>query len=87
MCVCAKSLQLCWTLCDLMDYGPPGSLVLGILQARIEDWVPMPSSKGSFWSRDGLCVSCSSFTVGVFFTDEPLGKPHIPSILSEIKFR
>ena len=27
----AKSLQSCLTLCDPMDYSPPGSSVLGIL--------------------------------------------------------
>ena len=31
---CAKSLQLCLTLCDPMDHKPPGSAVHGILQAR-----------------------------------------------------
>lgn len=30
----AKSLQLCPTLCDLIDGSPPGSPVPGILQAR-----------------------------------------------------
>ena len=30
----AKSLQSCTTLCDPTDSGPPGSPVLGILQAR-----------------------------------------------------
>ena len=35
-CVCGmyvKALQLCLTLCDPMDYSPPGSSVHGILQA------------------------------------------------------
>ena len=27
--------QLCLTLCDPIDYSPPGSSVHGILQARI----------------------------------------------------
>ena len=31
--------QLCPTLCDPMDYSPPDSLVHGILQARILEWV------------------------------------------------
>ena len=31
----AKSLQLCPTLCNPMNYGPPGSSVHRILQARI----------------------------------------------------
>ena len=30
-----KSFQLCLTLCDPMDRGPPGFSVHGILQARI----------------------------------------------------
>ena len=30
-----------------MDHSPPGSFVCGILQARILDWVAMPSPKGS----------------------------------------
>ena len=33
--VCAKLLQLCLTLCDPMDSGPPGSWVHGILQATV----------------------------------------------------
>ena len=47
MCVHAKSLQSCLTLCDPMDYSPPGSPVYAILQARILEWVAMPSSRGS----------------------------------------
>ena len=39
--------QVCLTLCDPMDYSPPGSSVHGILQARILEWVAMPSSRGS----------------------------------------
>ena len=31
----AKSLQSCLTLCDAIDYTPPGSSVHGNLQARI----------------------------------------------------
>ena len=41
----AKSLQLRPTLCDPMDCSPPGSSVHGILQARILEWVAMPSSR------------------------------------------
>ena len=51
-CVHAKSLQSCLTLCDHMDYSLPGSSVHGILQARILEWVAMPSSRGSSQSRD-----------------------------------
>ena len=50
--VCAKSLQLCLTLCDPMDCRLPDSSVRGILQARILEWVAMPSSRGSSQPRD-----------------------------------
>ena len=42
----AKSLQLCLTLHDPLDYGPPGFSVLGIPQTRLLEWVVMPSSQG-----------------------------------------
>ena len=38
----AKSLQLCLTLCNPMDYSLPDSSVYGIFQARILEWVPFP---------------------------------------------
>ena len=48
----AKSLQSCPTPTDPMYYSPPGSSVHGILQARILEWVAMPSSRGSSLPRD-----------------------------------
>ena len=57
--------QLCPTLCDPMNCSPPGSSVHGILQARILEWVAMPSSRGSSQPRDQTQVSC---TGGRFFT-------------------
>ena len=36
------------TLCDPMNCSLPGSSVHGILQARILEWIAMPSSRGSF---------------------------------------
>ena len=38
--------QSCLTLCDSMDYSPPGSSVHGILQARTLEWVAIPFSRG-----------------------------------------
>ena len=67
----AKSLQSCLTLCDPMDCSPSSSPVRGILQARILEWVPMPSSRGSSWLRDQTWGSCIA---GGFFTAEPLEK-------------
>ena len=54
----AKSPQLCLTLCNSMDYSPPGSSVHGILQATLLEWVAIPSSRGSSWPRDQTQVSC-----------------------------
>ena len=45
--VCAKSLQSCLTLSDPMDCSLLGSFVHGILQARVLEWVALPSSRGS----------------------------------------
>ena len=35
------------TLCGPIDHGPPGYSVLGILQARILEWVAIPFSTAS----------------------------------------
>ena len=56
MCLCAKLLQSCLTLCDPMDCSQPSSTVCGILQARILRWVAMPSSRGSALTQ-GLNLS------------------------------
>ena len=72
----AKSRQSCLTLCDPRDRSPPVSSVSGILQARILEWVAMPSSRGSSWPRDQTHVSWKSPALaGRFFTTEPPGKP------------
>ena len=42
--LCAQSLQSCPSLCDSVDCSPPSSSVHGIVQARILEWVAMPSS-------------------------------------------
>ena len=43
LCVCAKSLQSCPSLCDPMGCSLPGSCVHGIFQARTLEWLPFPS--------------------------------------------
>ena len=63
----AKSLQSCLTLCDPMDCTPPGFSVHGILQARILEWLAVPSSRGSSQPRDQSCISyVSCFGRGFF---------------------
>ena len=47
MCMRAKSLQLCLTLWNPMDCSLPSFSVPAILQARMLEWVAMPSSRGS----------------------------------------
>ena len=56
-CMHAQSLSPV-RLCDPMDCSPPGSPVYGILQARILEWVAMPSSRGSSRPRDRTHISC-----------------------------
>ena len=75
VCVCVQSLQSCPTLCDPMDCSPPGSSVLGILQARIIEWVATPSSRGFAWPRDQNHVSCICYTADRFFTIKSPRKP------------
>ena len=58
VCVCVLVAQLCLTLCDPMDYSPPGSSICGIFQARILEWVAIPFSRGSSQPRDQTHISC-----------------------------
>ena len=51
-------LSPCLAPCDLMDCGPPGSSVHGLLQARILEWVAIPFSRGSSRPRDRTRVFC-----------------------------
>ena len=68
VCVHAKSLQSRPTLCDPMDYSHIGSSVHGILQARILEWLSMPSS-GSLPNPGIEPMSCMSPALaGGFFT-------------------
>ena len=61
--MCAKLLQSCLILCDPLDCSLPESSVHGILQARILQWVAMPSSRGDLSDpgiepRSLVWVSC-----------------------------
>ena len=52
--------QSCLTLCDPVDYTLLGSSLHGILQARMMQWVYIPFSRESSWSRDWTQVSCTA---------------------------
>ena len=45
VCVCVLVVQPAPTLCDGMDYSPPGSSINGLLQARILEWVAISFSR------------------------------------------
>ena len=61
---CAVLIRVCLfaTPCTIARQAP---LSMGILQARILEWVAMPSSRGSSQHRDGTQVS---HIAGGFFT-------------------
>ena len=62
----------CLTLCDHVDCSPPGSSVHGILQAKILEWVAMPSS----WKSSQLRIKSRSPALQAdSLPSEPPGKP------------
>ena len=57
--------QSCLSLCDPMAVAHQAPLSMGISQARLLEWVAMPSSRGSSQPRDRIQVS---HIAGEFFT-------------------
>ena len=56
------------TLCDLIEYSPPGSCVHEISQARILEWVAISFCRGSSQTSDWTHISCCFCIAGRFFT-------------------
>ena len=56
--VISEIAQSCPILWDPMDCSPPASLVHGIFQARILEWVAISFSRRHSWPRDWTQVSC-----------------------------
>ena len=50
-----------------MDCSPPGTSVLGILQARILEWADTSACRGSSQPRDRIRVSYNCYIGGRFF--------------------
>ena len=74
----AQSLQPCPALCDLMDGSLPGTSVPGILQARILEWVAIPSSWESSQPRDQTpCLVHLLHWQEGSLPQSPPGKPEI----------
>ena len=67
------SFQSCPTLCDPMDYSPPGSSVHGISQAEYWSGLPLPSPVD--FPDPGIKPGSPMAPAlqGGFFTTEPLG--------------
>ena len=57
---CGLVPESCLTLCDPMDYSPPGSSVHEISQERTLEWAVIFSSGGSSWPRNRTHLSCVS---------------------------
>ena len=56
--LCARSVAQPYpTLCDLMDYNPPGSPVHGISQARVLEWITTHFSRESLQPKNQTFVS------------------------------
>ena len=70
--VCAQLLSHVWLFVTPRTLAHQAPLSMGILQARILEWVAMPSSMGSSQPRDKTQVS---HIAGRFLTSEPSGKP------------
>ena len=70
---------------DPMNSSWPGSSVHGILQARILEWVTVPSCRGSFWPRD-QCMSLISSCIGrwVLYHECHLGSLRISTFTQKI---
>ena len=64
MCACLVAQ----TLCNPLDYSPPGSSVRRILRARILQWLAISFSTGSSRPKNQTRVSWVSCTAGGFFT-------------------
>ena len=85
-CVCL-SHSVTSILCDPMDSSLPGSLICGILEARILEWkkkkrilewvATVSFSRGSSQPRDLTRISCVSCIAGGYFTSEPPGKSSV----------
>ena len=73
--VCAQSRQ---TLCDPMDCSLPGSSVHGVFQARILEWVAIPTPGDHLDPGIDPPSLASPALAGGFFTIVPPGKSQVP---------
>ena len=58
LCVCAQSLSCVRLFATPQTVARQAPLPMGILQAKILEWVAMPSFRGSYQLKDRTQVSC-----------------------------
>ena len=75
--------QVCPTLSGPMDCSLAGSSIHGIFQARVLEWVAMPSSRGSSQPRDQTQVS---HTAGRLFSVSATREASLDMIVASIDF-
>ena len=81
VCLRAELFQSC-LMPQPTDCSLPGSSVLGILWARILEWIAKPSSRASSRPRARTCVSyVSCLGSWVLYKQCHLGSPHSERIL------
>ena len=67
--LCVLLTQSCPTLCDPMDWSPPGSSVHEVLQARILAWVAIPFYRDL--SDPGIEPECPALQADSLLTGPP----------------
>ena len=72
LCVFAYLSSRVWLFVTLWIVAHQAPLPMGILQARILEWVAMSSSRGSSWPKNRTHVSCVSYIAGGFFIQWPI---------------
>ena len=84
VCAWAKLLQSCPFLCDPMDHRPPCSSVHGILQARLPEWVALPSPRNHPDPGTEPAFLMSPALAGSFFTTSTTLEAHLYLLLITI---
>ena len=75
-------------LCDPKDCSPPGSSVLGVLQARIMEWIAMPSPQGIFLTQEWkLHLLCLLHWQADSLPLPPPGKPGYHTVVCQMKVK
>ena len=76
------------TLCDPMDYSPPGSSAYGVIQTRILEWVAISFSRGSSLGLNQGLLHCRQVLYYLSHQGRPKYiHPHFSSVQPLIRVR